>query len=151
MKRDNFKLELEDYNRIYFNYNVEFITDSTSEIIKFVDNNKECKPQFRNICFQNIDLFRKFLLPSFCVNSNYETVLIEYRCLPHLELLIRNTIIKLGENWSHTVICGNLNHKFMEHMCKNISPNIRVIKTNYDNMTKFEYSNYLKNVSDLSI
>lgn len=63
--------------------------------------------------------------------------------MPQLEFLIRNTIIKLGEDWCHTVICGNLNYCDVVEMCSKISSKIDIIKTDYDNLLPFEYSKFL--------
>jgi len=104
------------------------------------DNNKE---EFRNFLSKHINFIKDIKLPEFCENSFYESVLIEYRCLPHLEFLIRNTIIKLSEKWSHTVICGNLNYDFILNICCSISKKIKVIKTDYDNLYSSEYSKFL--------
>lgn len=89
---------------------------------------------FRYACFKNIDYIKKIKLPSFTVNNYYESVLIEYRKFPHVEFLIRNTILKLGKKWSHTVVCGTQNHEYMKNLCRNISSNIKVIKTNHENL-----------------
>jgi hypothetical protein len=86
-------------------------------------------------------------LPYIPVKSYNEAVLIEFREFPHLEFLIRNTIFKLGSNWSHTVICGNLNYQFMIEMCEKISPNINIIKVNMDNMLPHQYSKFLTSQS----
>ena len=67
------------------------------------------KVEFRYECYKNISYMRNILLPEMQENSYYEAVLIEYRCFPHLEFLIRNTINKLGDKWSHTIVCGTLN------------------------------------------
>jgi hypothetical protein len=101
------------------------------------------REKFINICLKNLNYMRNIYLPDFCENSYFESVLVEYRCLPHLEFLIRNTIIKLGEKWSHTIICGNLNYDFMLSMCFGISKKIKVIKTNYDNLLPSDYSKFL--------
>jgi len=101
------------------------------------------KERFRVICEENIPYIRNIDLPSITQNNKYEAVLIEYRCFPHLEFLIRNAIIKLGDKWSHTVVCGNLNHDFMVSMCSNISPEIKIIKSEYDNLNQSTYSKYL--------
>ena len=98
---------------------------------------------FRYMCFKYINFIRYIELPNFKTVSEYESVLIEYRCFPHLEFLIRNAIIKLGNNWSHTIICGNMNYEYMTNMCNNISRKIKVIKTNYDNLVPSEYSKLL--------
>ena len=98
------------------------------------------KDKFRKICFDNINYIRNIDLPDFKIKSNYESVLIEYRCMPQLEFLIRNTIIKLGDDWCHTVICGNLNYDDVVEMCSKISSKIDIIKTDYDNLLPSEYN-----------
>ena len=98
------------------------------------------KEQFRVICEENIPYIRNIDLPIITKNNPLEAVLIEYRCFPHMEFLIRNAMIKLGDKWSHTVVCGNLNYDFMVTMCANISPEITIIKTDYDNLNQSTYS-----------
>jgi hypothetical protein len=102
-----------------------------------------CKNEFRLLCLNYLNYIRSINLPKFCAKSNYESVLIEYRSFPHTEFLIRNNILKLGENWCHTVVCGNLNYDYMVRICSMISNNIQVIKTNYDNLSPSEYSQFL--------
>jgi hypothetical protein len=102
-----------------------------------------CKEKFRKICLENINYIRNIELPDFKIKSIYESVLIEYRCMPQLEFLIRNTIIKLGEDWCHTVVCGNLNYSDVVEMCSKISSKIDIIKTDYDNLSPSEYSKFL--------
>jgi hypothetical protein len=103
----------------------------------------DSKIQFRYLCFKYINYIRNVTLPDFLEVSDKEAVNIEYRCFPHLEFIIRNNIIKLGKDWCQTVICGNLNYDFMVNMCKQISPKIKVIRTNYDNLWPSEYSKFL--------
>jgi glycosyltransferase involved in cell wall biosynthesis len=98
------------------------------------------KEQFRIICEEHIPHIRNIDLPVISQNNIYEAVLIEYRCFPHLEFLIRNAIIKLGEKWSHSIVCGTNNYEYMLSMCANISPEITVIKTEYDNLNQSTYS-----------
>lgn len=98
---------------------------------------------FRLLCYK-LNYFIKYVnLPTIKKDSLYESVLIEFRVFPHIEFLIRNTIIKLGEDWSHTVICGNLNYDLLTNICTNISKNIKIIKLDVDNMTQSEYSKFL--------
>ena len=101
------------------------------------------KEEFRKICLENMNYIRFIDLPEFSENSFFESVFIEYRCFPHSEFLIRNTIIKLGEKWSHTVVCGNLNYEYMVNMCSTISNKIKIIKTNFDNLFPSQYSAFL--------
>jgi len=101
------------------------------------------KIEFRYECYKNIQYMRDIILSEIQENSYYEAVLIEYRCFPHLEFLIRNTINKLGDKWSHTIICGTLNYRYMIDMCNKISPKIKVIKTEFDNLDQNTYSKML--------
>jgi hypothetical protein len=99
--------------------------------------------QFRYLCFKYIDFIRKIDLPKIKNNLDYEAILIEYRKFPHIEFLIRNTIFKLGSSWSYTVVCGTENYNYILEMCNRISFNIKVIKTEYENLNQSEYSKLL--------
>jgi len=105
-----------------------------------VQNNKI---RYRTLCLKYIDYIRKIPLCNIHLNQKFEAVLVEFRILPHIEFIIRNTIHKLGDKWSHTIICGNLNYDFMNNLCIEINTNIKIIKLNYDNLTQNEYSNLL--------
>lgn len=102
---------------------------------------------FRYICYKYNEFMKSVELPYIPVKSYNEAVLIEFCEFPHLEFLIRNAIFKLGSNWSHTIICGNLNYEFMIEMCEKISPNINIIKVNMDNMFPHQYSKFLTSQS----
>jgi hypothetical protein len=110
---------------------------------KVLSNPKE---EFRYFCFNYLDYIRLIELPIIKQNNYYEAVLIEYRCLPHLEFLIRNCIDKLGSNWSQTIICGNLNYNYIINITELIDRNIKVIKTNYDNLMPSDYSLFLSSI-----
>ena len=101
------------------------------------------KIEFRYFCFRYLNYIRMFELPKIPIKSNMEAVLIEYRCFPHIEFIIRNTIHKLGENWTHTVICGNNNFDFVKNITNNISTNIKVINSGHSNLTQNDYSYFL--------
>jgi len=73
--------------------------------------------------------------------------LIEYRILPHIEVLLRNTILNLGYDWSYTIICGKENYSFMEKMANDIHKNIKVINTKHDFMNQNIYNNFLLTTS----
>lgn len=104
---------------------------------------KNLKNAFRYLCFKHLNYIRLFNIPTIAQYSTKEAVLIEYRKFPHLEFLIRNMILKLGADWSYTVVCGSLNHHFIRIMCGEIHPNIRVVLTPYDNLTPSLYSRFL--------
>jgi hypothetical protein len=104
------------------------------------------KIRFRFECFKYNYMIKHIDIPDIHLGSNFEAVLIEYRCFPHVELLIRNAIIKLGNKWSYSVICGNQNYEFMTKMCQQISNNIKVIKTNYNNLIPDDYNLFLTSI-----
>lgn len=137
LRIDNFSLDqilnkkLLEYKNNYLSKLIiysQFINDNPKNII--FDKKKE----FRYFCYYYTDLFRQSILPEIKLNQTNESVLIEFRCMPHIEFIIRNTINKLGSNWSHTVICGNLNYNFISNICNSISNNIKIIKLNCDNL-----------------
>jgi len=63
--------------------------------------------------------------------------------LPHLDFILRNAIYCLGSKWAFTVVCGTTNYNFIRTLCGDISPHIRILPQNYENMTRQMYSNYL--------
>ena len=95
---------------------------------------------FKNYCIQNTSWLERQPLSKINFNKKKETVLIEFRELPHLYFILRNTIRVLGSSWSHTIICGNKNYNFIMRIVKKINRNIRVIKIDKNNLTRMEYS-----------
>lgn len=127
------------YNKLINEFNNEYN-------IKIDKNLKDPKIQYRYFCYRYINHMRLFDLSNIEKNKELEAVLIEYRCFPHLEFILRNAIKKIGNEWSYTVICGNLNFDFITRMCLNISPNIKIIKTDYDNLNQSTYSKFLTSI-----
>lgn len=101
------------------------------------------KNKFRYVCFKYNQFMKHIPLPVIKLGSIYEAVFIDFRILPNIEFIIRNAILKLGNSWSFTIVCGNQNIQYVKHMVNTISKNITIIKLDYDNMTRNEYSNYL--------
>jgi hypothetical protein len=114
------------------------------------DNNlneyNDIKTQFRSLCNKNIKYIKNIKVPQLFLNLDYETVFIEFREFPHIEFTIRNTICKIGNKFSHTVVCGNLNYNFVKKICDSISSNIKIIKLNYNNVSVDEYSKLLTSI-----
>ena len=96
------------------------------------------KEEFRYFCFKCFDIIKNKSLPNLQFNLKYETVLIEFRKLYHLEFLIRNAILKIGNTWSYTIVCGNLNYDFILEIIGNM--NIKVIKLDIDNLDVKNYN-----------
>jgi len=102
----------------------------------------------REKCLNCLAIIRNIIIPEFGFDSSKETLLIEFRCLPHIEFLLRNVIIKLPF-WKHTVVCGNNNYNLIKSICENITfgikSKINIIKLNIYNLTPSEYSDLLTN------
>jgi hypothetical protein len=96
----------------------------------------------RELCLKNLKEIKEIKIPNFPKKNNYETVLIEFRDLPHIEYLIRNTILKLP-NWSHTIVCGNNNITLIKKICNNISKNINIIHLKLNINSQYEYNDLL--------
>lgn len=104
----------------------------------------EPKIGFRYFCYRYLDIIKTFKIPNIKSKNKYETVLIEYRKMPHLEFLVRNMIQKLDNKyWSFSVVCGVNNYQYIFNICQNISKNINVIKTEYHNLNQSTYSELL--------
>jgi len=130
-----------DYKQSYFIQHFLTLYDTTAQ-----ETFSNAKMEFRYFCFRYLDNIRKRILLPMQLNNTNEAVLVEYRCFPHIEFLIRNCIHKLGANWSHTIICGNLNYTFVKKICNDIDANIKVINTGHDNMTQRTYSDYVATI-----
>jgi len=101
------------------------------------------KIHHRYLCWKYLPNIRDRVITNVAQNSKYEAVIIECRSFPHIEFIIRNAIIKLGDEWCHSVVCGNQNHEYMTQICHSISPNIRIIKLDVDNLDPYVSYNEL--------
>lgn len=119
--------------------------DSANDILS------EPKKAFRYFCYNYISLFDGIKLPNINIGSDKEAVLIEFRTLPHLEFIIKNAILKLGSEWSHTIVCGELNYDWMKGLCQKINPNIKIIKLPYTNLNPEQYSGLLTSLDFWSL
>lgn len=91
------------------------------------------------VCYlKNLEI--KDIPLNFKKNSDYGSVIIEDRRLPHLECIIRNTIIKTPDNWSHSIVCTKLNYKLIKELCKRIHQDIKVIPIEIPNFTQNTYN-----------
>jgi hypothetical protein len=125
----------------------EFLRLSNNTMDEF-NNLQQKKVKYRYLCWKYLSNIRNVVIPIIPIDSNLEAVLIECRILPHLEFIIRNAIIKLGTKWSHTIVCGNKNYDYMREICKSISPNIKIIRLNVDNLeAATTYNNLLATLS----
>jgi hypothetical protein len=146
-----YKVCMNDYYIIKNIFNINTFYDDCDDYLKMANitinvlkNNS--KYIFRYFCYKYTNIIRNIKLPNIELDNNYESVLIEFRVIPNLEFLIRNNIIKLGEKWSHTVICGNINYEYVKSLCKTISENIKIIKLDYNNIGQSEYSKILSSI-----
>lgn len=64
--------------------------------------------------------------PDILPRSRKKSLLIETRALPHLEFVIKNTILKLGEGWGHMVMCSEENYGQVAAICADISDKIDI-------------------------
>jgi hypothetical protein len=151
--------ELNEQN-VYEKSNVmEYFKTNNESIYKIVTNKKKedlfnllnvkqlNHMLFRYMCCNCLNLIRLIKLPSIPKKSKYEAVFIECRCFPHIEFLIRNAIYKLGEEWSHTIVCGVTNYSYILEIVGKISSNIRVIKINSNNLSVTEYDELLTSLN----
>ena len=98
--------------------------------------------QYQNKCLEYLPIIRNMHIPTIKLNQYNEAFFIEFRWFKHIEFLVRNTILKLP-TWSHTIVCGNNNIVQIMNMCATISPTIRIIHLDINNINIMEYSKLL--------
>ena len=130
--------------------NKEFSKCLPNKIIKesidnlhYLNNVDLNKIKFRDLCLTMLDYFCIVEIPEIIMNKSNEAVFIEYRPLPHAEVLLRNCISKLRSEWSHTIICGEEAFEYYKNLACNIHKNIKVINTGHQNMDQNAYNNLL--------
>ena len=92
-----------------------------------------CKELHRAYCLEGLRTLKNIALHEFGLDPLKETILIEYRELPHIEYLIKRTIMFLSSDWNHTVVCGRENvymvREIVNRLCDKLQSKIRIIET----------------------
>lgn len=96
--------------------------------------------KFSFSCYKNNNYFKNIQLISPNINLSNEVVIIDFKIKPYFEFMLRNTIYKLGKNWSYTIVCGNKNFEFIKKIIGCVSNHIQIIKLNIDELTEDEYN-----------
>jgi len=135
------KKNVEEYQNVVKKLNKEY----PGLNISYDDNYKSIH---RFNCYHQNKMLKDQPIKEFGDKKNVkEAVLIDFRPLPNLEFILRNTIMKLPE-WNHTVVCGNVNYDFITKICKNICINIRskinIIRLNIENIDQIQYNELMK-------
>lgn len=98
------------------------------------------KQQFIDFCSSNDNQLHKYNLPKIFLNQKLEAVFIEFRLLHYTSFIIKNAIKKLGSEWSFTIICGDLNYDFYQHLKNELELDIKIINLGIKNITREDYS-----------
>jgi len=148
--RDQEKLRIRQKQLHIKKKNINYKTSRKLGINMMVNKPKilSKKEQHRNLCMKYLPVIRNINIPEFKDETNVkETILIEFRVMPHLEYLVRRTILTLN-NWNHTIVCGNNNYDMIHAMCelihKDVKTKIKIIKLDVGNMIVSQYSDMLK-------
>ena len=107
-------------------------------------NNKE---DWRSFCKNNMNYLNILNIMTQDCNPRINAVLVEFRILENLEFVIRNTIIKLKNKCSYTVVCGNLNFDYITSINSHLDNILIIIKLDYDNIDINQYSKILTSLS----
>jgi hypothetical protein len=111
--------------------------------------NKISYNKYRLIGLNSLEKLKKCTIPPFPKKSKLCAIFIDDRTDRFFEFIIRLFIIKLGNDFSHYIVCSDNNYNFMKNMCENISKNINIIKldTDIEINTQEKYSSLLKTCS----
>jgi hypothetical protein len=121
----------------------KFITEITELGYNYKDLETSSIWKYRYICYKLNHFMEHITLYKIKQKQFFEAVFIDFRILPNIEFIIRNAILKLGSEWSYTIVCGRNNHKYISNIVNRIDKNIRIIHLEYDNITQDEYSKML--------
>jgi hypothetical protein len=116
----------------------EYNTNTANK--KNVSNNKAI---FFDWCLTILPELKKNKIPELVKNLDKEAVLVEYRKLRCSESLLLNCILKLGNDWSYTIVCGDEAYSYYLDMAKKIHQNIKVVNTGHKKMNQNTYNNLL--------
>jgi hypothetical protein len=119
---------------------------SGMDIIRNVAD-ETAKDAFQDMCLLNAKLIPNDLLQNIHQGRENEAILIEFRILPHIEFILKNAIVKLGDSFSHTIVCGNVNYLMMKGICDDISPNIKIINLDKNKININDYNNLFYDLS----
>ncbi len=101
---------------------------NNQKIINISDFNNIYYENFKNFCIYKYKLLKPFEIPNFNDNSINQTAFIYFDTSEHIKFIIKNMILKLGEEWSHNIICNDNNYNFILNIVNNISTKIKIIK-----------------------
>lgn len=122
--------------------NIENVNDTLLFFNTFLNDLYNLKNKIKFINYCNLHK-NDFVNNNIQKKTNLEAVLIEFRVLPHIEYLLKNTINKLDTNWSHTVVRNDDNYHFIKKLCDRISSKITIIKLNVVIKNINDYNNLL--------
>lgn len=88
--------------------------------------------------------------PTINKKSRKKSLLIESRKCANLEFCIKNTILKLGNDWGHIIICNDSNYRFVQNICSQISENIEIFIDN-SIINRDDYNNKLLSIEFLNL
>jgi hypothetical protein len=70
---------------------------------------------FKKYCIDLLELLRKIPIPTISMHNDFEAILVYFETSPHIEFILKNTILRLGKKWSHTIVCDDSNYNFHRH------------------------------------
>lgn len=104
--------------------------------------------EWKKVLTTEVEILRMIRLPKIERDQPLEAVFImndDDANINHIELTIRNCIARLGDKWTHTIICNNNeNQKRMCEVIKNIGLHIKVFKMRNILLTSREFWDLLK-------
>lgn len=86
---------------------------------------------------------RGFSLPPVPENANNAIVIIEPRCHPHLEFVLRNALYFLGRDWGVNIFAGKKNHNFVNEITSDLGA-VTIHSLDVENLTADRYNSIKK-------
>ena len=103
------------------------------------------KALFRRLCAAEAARVRALPVPAPPPSKRRHALLMEFRALPHVEVVLRHAMRQLGPTWAHTIVCGPDNESCMRALAP---PGVDVLcLPRCRNMTLAAYNRLLTSVA----
>ncbi|KAI9018356.1 hypothetical protein DFJ74DRAFT_218333 [Hyaloraphidium curvatum] len=130
---------LENFRRDY-----GFATpEAALQSIREVSTTPKSKWFWRYFCYRFLNQASLLDLPAVELQSRYEAVFLEFRPLPHVEFVIRNTFRNLGPGWMLRLVCGHRSCELLRDIAARVSPHVVVAHHDIDEKDVNGYNDLL--------
>lgn len=148
-----FLKDLQNLNAHLNEYFLSLPLNSTVDFMKVLPLNKKptrpvSKHLWREFCVMNMPYLKNISLPELKpkIDPVVNAVFIDFRPMVHAEFIIRNCIVKLGNQCSYTVVCGDENVSQIEDINRDLDGCLKIVQMSLGENSVESYNNLLLSI-----